>query len=176
MNWQSWFINNVMNVALVVDQAFSNYQETLPLEKFCQIFKSDHGDKTLALMQTGLMLDQSIFIDGSDIDYVLYANNPLIKWDEFETLTKYQGSFYNTIWYTSDMKDMSQVRDLMACIHGNFYCTPKVFSFLSSSYKLDLTVEPIENFKSKCNGGDDVDFIRHRYMIERTSIKGCLFP
>ena len=176
MSWPEWSINNIMNIALIVDQSFSDYRETLPLEKFYQVFKSEHKNKSLALMQTGLMLDQTIFIDGHEIDYVLYATNPLIKWDEFLKLTAYQGSFYNTIWYTGDIENMSQVSELTNCIHGNFYCAPKVFSFLSSSYKINLNVEPIENFKSKCSNGDDVDFIRHRYMIERSNIKGCLFP
>jgi hypothetical protein len=176
LSWPEWSINNIMNIALIVDQSFSNYRETLPLEKFCRVFVSEHKNKSLALMQTGLMLDQSIFIDGHDIDYVLYAIHPYIKWDEFLTLTAYQGSFYNTIWYTGNIKNMSQVSELTNCIRGNFYCAPKVFSFLSSCYKINLNIEPIEKFKLKCSNGDDVDFIRHRYMIERSNIKGCLFP
>ena len=76
MSWLKWSINNIMNIALIVDQSFSDYRETLPLEKFYQVFKSEHKNKSLALMQTGLMLDQTIFIDGHEIDYVLYATNP----------------------------------------------------------------------------------------------------
>lgn len=75
------------------------------------------------LPHSAIVLDQCIFGGRQDIDWVLFASNTNIKFDEFLSIERHIPRDSKTIFSTTGN------------ILDSYYCRPAIFSILGNSYK-----------------------------------------
>ena len=164
-----------MNLAVAIDPQFKNYHSLTEQLDACMVLQSDQTDKLLAMADMALQLDSKQFLEDVTVDYVLYAVDNNVKLDAFKSLLKFDGAMYNTVWYTNTVSHCSP--DLIRqSVSGNFYCSPKVFSIMGSSYKIDPNTGVIQNFIKHCFGKGDENFAAVYYLNERTGIASHCLP
>jgi hypothetical protein len=164
-----------MNLALAIDSQFKDFDNLIEQINPKIVLHSTETNKLLAMADMALQLDCKQFLEGCDIDFVLYATNNNVKFDTFKSLIGFDGATYNSIWYTDTVKLMTPEKIRQAG-SNSFYCSPKVFSILGSAHKVDAQTSVLQNFISECGGQGNEDFIAVHYLTERIGITGHCLP
>jgi hypothetical protein len=164
-----------MNLALAVDSQFKDFDNLIEQINPKIVLHSTETNKLLAMADMALQLDRKQFLEGCDIDFVLYATNNNVKFDTFKYLIEFDGAIYNSIWYTDTVTLISPEK-IRQSGSNSFYCSPKVFSVIGSSYKVDPQTGVIQNFIENCRGKGSEDFITVYHLSERIGIASHCLP
>ena len=127
-----------MNIALIFHCFQGNAQEIINLINPCMVIRSDHEDKLLGMRDVALDLEEAIYIDQQKVDWVLYATDNRIRWNEFLTLSRYVDQVSDTIYMTGRNLYPWPSNEDKANLLGNFYCRPHVYAMLGNMYKLKI--------------------------------------
>lgn len=106
------------------------------------ILRSDFTDKFKAFRNLSLELDKAIYLDRIKIDWVLYANNDLIRYNDFLKIESFVAPNDCKLFYV-EKHDMSLYPNEQQYLYKNFYCKPAVFSSLGNVYKLRPIVKEL---------------------------------
>ena len=133
-----------MNIALILHDLKDDESDILNLINPAFVLRSQNKDKFIAFRDLGLALDKLIYFDRNKIDWVLYANNNLIRYTDFLNIESFISPNDNRLLYV-EKHDMSQYPNEQKYLYKNFYCRPQVFSTLSNVYKLKNKVNELTN-------------------------------
>lgn len=111
------------------------WRSALGIDKVIHI---EQPDKFLGLRDASIALDELIYIDRQQVDFVLYCCNEsgIVKWPEFQQINSHIEKTSDTVYFTQDGPT-----DIIN-LSGNFYCRPHVFTIMGSLYKLELDQYP----------------------------------
>lgn len=127
-----------MNIALIFHCFQGNQQDIINTVNPQLIIRSDVTDKLIGMRDVALDLEESIYINKQKIDWVLYAVNDRIRWNDFLSLTKYVDRASDFIYMTGKNLYPWPSDEDRANLLGNFYCRPHVYAMLGNMYKLNV--------------------------------------
>ena len=127
-----------MNIALIFHNFAGDESLIIDTVNPTSISRYSNPNKLMALRDISLDLDELMYLERKKIDWVLYVNNPDIRWDDFLQLSKYVTIASDTVYLTGRNPYPWHDRKEPANMLGNFYCRPHVFTVLGSSYKLNI--------------------------------------
>ena len=133
-----------MNIALILHDLKDDESNILNLINPAFVLRSQNEDKFIAFRDLGLKLDKLIYLERNQIDWVLYANNNLIRYTNFLNIESFISPADNRLFYV-EKHDTSLYPNEQQYLYKNFYCRPHVFSILSNVYKLKNTVNELTN-------------------------------
>jgi hypothetical protein len=133
-----------MNIAVILHDINDDESDILNSINPAFILKSQNKDKFIAFRDLGLILDKLIYIDRNKIDWILYANNNLIRYTDFLNIESFILPDDNRLFYV-EKHNMSLYPNEQQYLYKNFYCRPHVFSILSNVYKLKNIVNELSN-------------------------------
>ena len=122
-----------INIALVLYK-FDNLP-SIPQIDPVLIIRNDQPNELLAYRDASIQIDRNKFIDRAPIDWVLFATNPDVRYENFLNHWPYMEK--DTI-YSTEPDSFSRFVQSRSTLLGNFYCRPHVFAFLGNVYKVSV--------------------------------------
>lgn len=126
-----------MNIALIFHNFVGDESTVINTVNPVTIIRCNTPGKLLAFRDISLDIDEQIYIERKKIDWVLYATDANIRWDDFKQLSKYVEIASDTVYLTGrnpwPWHDGKEPANML----GNFYCRPHLFTVLGSVYKID---------------------------------------
>lgn len=132
-----------MNIALAVvnnDVDISVYQEQFPS---CQIFHTKHSALLMAFADLSLQIDRAIYLDNKFIDAVFVVRSHDRSFDKISQLLSCINLIKNHIFFLGKSFNT-----------GSFICTPDIFAFLGSIYKLDKEKYKVAGHDTPCTDNE----------------------
>lgn len=126
-----------MNIALIFHNFVGDEAAIIDTVNPTTIIRCNNTDKLLALRDISLDIDEAIYLDRKKINWVLYVNNPTIRWEDFLQLSKYVEIGSDTVYLTGRNAWPWHDGKESANMLGNFYCRPHVLTILGSAYKIN---------------------------------------
>lgn len=126
-----------MNIALIFHNFVGDETTIINTVNPTSVIRNSNPNKLMGFRDISLDLDELVYLERKKIDWVLYANGPNIRWEDFLQLSKYVEIASDTIYLTGrnpwPWHDGKEPANLL----GNFYCRPHVFAVLGSAYKIN---------------------------------------
>lgn len=133
-----------MNIALILHNYDDDQSDIINTINPICVLRSQNKDKFIAFRDLGLELDELIYLDRKPINWILYANNSLIKYSNFLNLESFIAPTDNRVFYV-EKHDTTFYPNEQQYLYKNFYCRPHVFSILSNIYKLKKIVNQLHD-------------------------------
>jgi hypothetical protein len=127
-----------MNIALIFHNFIGCESEIIDTVNPCLSIINNDSNKLIGMRDIALDIEEAIYIDRKKIDWVLYATDMKIRWDDFLGLSKYVDSASDTIYMTGKNLYPWPSNEDKANLLGNFYCRPHVYAMLGNMYKLQM--------------------------------------
>jgi len=125
-----------VNIAIVLYK-FDNLP-SIPQIDPVLIIRNDQPNELLAYRDASIQIDRNKFINRAPIDWVLFAINPAVRYENFLNHWPYMEK--DTI-YSTEPDSFSRFAQSRSTLLGNFYCRPHVFAFLGNAYKVSVDYE-----------------------------------